>query len=272
MSVAKITWFQWPNVLAADAACIAVVWQLALARTFSLRMHWAETVVLGLSVWLTYMGDRWLDARSILSFKTQRHHFAHTHSQILIPIWTTLLIGNLTVACIWLQWADLLRGFGLLTLCIVYTVALRIRWFSRHIPKELLVAGIFSSGLGLFFVEAPIAHRGVLYTLVLTFGLLVLLNCTLLAKAEIAIDRDHGDSSFVQQWPRLTQFIRKWLICTVFIAAFAIGQQQLAWAVQLILIASIYLYLEHRHNRIHPEYLRILTDSILLLPVSLLLL
>ena len=53
--------WQWPNLLAVDAALIALAWQAAFAAALGNEVSAAAQIVLGLSVWLTYMADRLFD-------------------------------------------------------------------------------------------------------------------------------------------------------------------------------------------------------------------
>lgn len=53
----------WPNLLSLDAPAVALVWQDFLARTFGIPLRMPARLVLGLTVWAIYLGDRLLDVR-----------------------------------------------------------------------------------------------------------------------------------------------------------------------------------------------------------------
>ncbi len=53
----------WPNVLSLDAAFIAALWHVFLARLLGLHTGIAEPAILALSVWIIYVLDHVLDSR-----------------------------------------------------------------------------------------------------------------------------------------------------------------------------------------------------------------
>ncbi|MEC8218990.1 MAG: hypothetical protein VX014_00030, partial [Verrucomicrobiota bacterium] len=74
----SIRLWQWPNILAVDTALAAILWQLGLVRALDTEIGWAASVVLGLSVWLTYVADRLFDvwSREKVALFSLRHQFA----------------------------------------------------------------------------------------------------------------------------------------------------------------------------------------------------
>ena len=61
----RIKIWQWPNVLGLDAAAIAMAWMGVFAAYSEGNPPDAATyLVLGLSVWLTYLADRLLDVQN----------------------------------------------------------------------------------------------------------------------------------------------------------------------------------------------------------------
>ena len=174
--------WQWPNILAIDAALVAVLWQLALARVLNIEIGWGASGVLGLSVWLTYVADRLYDVRSrekVLLFSL-RHQFAKRYSQTLWHVWFVLLAMNLLLAR-QLTAMQVKNGSLLLIFCLLYTV-LNQKLSRRFFPKEICVALIYAGGVIIFLpVAHPIGFFGV-------FTLLCLLNCLMIGAREKVID------------------------------------------------------------------------------------
>lgn len=243
-----------------------MVWQRALARAFDLEVSASESIVLGLSVWLTYMGDRWLDSRKLdpENIRTLRHGFAHRYALSLFGIWCILLGFDIGLAFAFLSPTDLLLGCTLLSLCILYTVLLQIKKLSRFVPKELLVAIIFSGGITVFLFDQPIVTPLDFTLSVFAFFVLAFTNCCLLSVAEIEIDRHHGHHSLVQHFPPFGKHIAKLNLLTIGIALLLAIRNQLPLAIITSFIAFLYILLDRYHRSIHPEYLRLITDGALL--------
>lgn len=175
--------WQWPNLLALDAALIAVAWQVALANAMGLALPMAACVVLALSVWLTYLADRLLDVaqRPADQLLSTRHAFAKRHTRMLWRIWTAVLTLNVMTAFFSLRAVGLQKGFLLLLLCLIYT-ALNQRLSRRFFPKEAFVALIYTGGV-VVFQQAPIPT-----TFAWFFALLCFFNCLIIGVKEKSID------------------------------------------------------------------------------------
>jgi len=176
--------WQWPNILALDAVLAAVLWQAFFAAGTAPGYAWSEAAVLGLSVWLTYTADRLLDVsrRPPDSLISVRHRFAQGHSRALRLSWAAVLGADVGLAFLFLEAWQLQRGGLLLLGCLGYTF-LHQALFPRFFPKEVFVAPIFASGVWIF-LDTP--RPGLAW---LSFALLCLLNCLLIARKERAVDR-----------------------------------------------------------------------------------
>lgn len=187
-----------PNDLALDAALAAVVWHWAFARALDFPASLASLAVLGLSVWLVYMGDRWLDAlgRSAHQLPTQRHRFAARHRKTIPFVWLGLLVVDVVLAVKGLTNEEFLAGLVLLAASVLYTIGVQRR-LPRRWTKEAQVALIFSAGVGAFFVGHAMndAQAAVLMGSLAVFALVCFINCALLARWEIEADRAMGRSS-----------------------------------------------------------------------------
>ena len=51
----------WPTILSLDAPAVALVWQALLARVIGLSLATHHVGLLGLSVWLAYATERWIE-------------------------------------------------------------------------------------------------------------------------------------------------------------------------------------------------------------------
>jgi hypothetical protein len=179
----RISLWQWPNVLALDAAAIAVAWQAVFASQLPGGPGGSGHLVLALSVWLTYQADRLLDVggRADAQIKSARHRFAKNAHGLLWKIWFALLGLDLLIAFLGLSAGQLMSGFALLFFCLIYTV-LNQKLSKHFFPKELCVAAIFTGGTQVFLPDRVDGLS------TLTFALLCLANCLIIAQKEKAVD------------------------------------------------------------------------------------
>lgn len=251
----KIQPWQWPNLLAIDAALIAMVWQVGLADALGLPLSMSARVVLALSVWLTYLADRLFDVarRPATLLLSARHAFAKRHTPTLWRVWSGVLALNLTIALLSLRMESLLKGALLLSLCLAYTV-LNQRLSRRFFPKEAFVALIFTGGV-VVFQQAAVPLDFALF-----FALLCLLNCLIIGAREKVIDARmevHSIAPIVaEHWLGLSALVLHWLVIIVApVGAVAMSAGFLALGVLHIF-----------RSRIRVETFRVLADMSLLLP------
>lgn len=257
-SVRSIRWWQWPNVLALDAALVAVGWQQWLSGGTGL----APGLVLGLSVWLTYTGDRWLDMRKLPweRIMTARHRFAKRWQKELLIIWLAVLVMTVAIAIAGLSRQQFGYGLALLLVCIAYTWLIQRR---RRIPKETLVALIMTAGVVLFLGEKT-ANWGTMGAL-LGFFLLCFANCVLIAWRECDIDRVMVRDSLAlrdRQAKAVADTCLLWVI-GIGVVLLVFGYRSAA----MLCVCALALYAIGKDGgRIGPERFRVLADGILLLP------
>lgn len=249
--------WQWPNILAVDAAIIAVLWQQWLNRTGTI-----PALVLGLSVWLIYTADRLLDAQKLSDNQllTARHRFAHRWQKPLFLVWLIVLLIDISLAVTGLTPEQFLSGAVLLGLGVGYTLAVYHR---RRIPKELLVALIFALGTRVFLI-GPFPNPA-LFTATLGLFLLAFANCVFIAYREMTLDRQMQHPSLARQHPRS----RTWAFIGLAVAC-ALGLT-LATTVSthylMLSISSIALILLGYYAHQFPaELFRVLADAVLLIP------
>lgn len=252
MSKPKISPWQWPNILALDAALIAVAWQAVIAHTHNASIGIPEKVVLGLSVWLTYLADRLFDVRnrSKPELLAARHQFAKHNAKRLWIIWWFALIVNVSFAATGLSCAQLMGGLILLCCCLTYT-GLNQGLSTRFFPKELCVATIFAGGVLIFI---PSAYN---WLILVHLSSLYLLNCLQISKNELTVDAALRVHSLASTGSRLI-----WAIIGVFLgSAIALaGSQQTNLALVSsssgLSLAALHLFRRH----ISLEHFRVLSD------------
>jgi hypothetical protein len=244
--------WQWPNVLALDAALIAPLWLFALECAHRVEIGWAAHVVLGFSVWLTYVADRLYDVRSrdASALLSLRHRFSKRYASQLWYVWFTVLGLDLLLAT-QLTCVQLKNGALLLAICLVYTW-LNQKLSRRFFPKEVCVALIYAGGVSIFLPKlAPLGF-------VEAFAFLCLMNCLIIGAKEKHIDskmRVHSVATLVAE---------RWLTPLALIGAGLViwGGGEL-W--QELTVSFLLLGLLHRYRaRIEIEVFRVLVDAALL--------
>src|SRR5437660_1218002 len=81
----------WLSLLCLDAPLVAVAWQWLFARSFGARLPLSLRVLLFLTAWLIYLGDRFADtirlpAASPISL---RHRFCREH---MVGWWVAIVV------------------------------------------------------------------------------------------------------------------------------------------------------------------------------------
>ncbi|WP_269522819.1 hypothetical protein [Coraliomargarita parva] len=248
-----IRWWQWPNVLAWDAALVALAWQALLAAGLGRPWHPAAATVLGLSVWLTYLADRLFDVRQRRAddLLSVRHRFAKRHSKRLWYIWFGVLLIDMTLAFALLDQPQLNRGFLILGLSATYTY-LNQRLSPRFFPKEICVAIIFAGG------SAALLPPPFPWIPALALALLCFINCLMVASREREVDaalRVHS----LTHWPLLPQMALVSLMA-VPVEWLLPPAHQIAHLLSLAALAGLFV----KRHKIPVEHYRVFADSVLI--------
>ena len=254
MSGRTIRLWQWPNILGLDAAGIAMAW----LGIFTMHARPPEQpgaaayLVLGLSVWLTYLADRLFDVsgRPTEALLSIRHRFAKAHFRRLWEAWGVLLTIAIATAVCCLQAFQLKAGFLLLIVCLIYSL-LNQRCAKRFFPKEVFVAAIFTAGTQVFLSTPQLDLP------VLTLALLCLTNCLVIAERERRVDARLRVHSLAKHLP--TQWL--WVLIGLTCGLAACSQLRLALLPPAFAIALLF----HRRSSISVESYRVLCDASLLL-------
>ena len=250
----RIRLWQWPNRLALDAALIALVWQAAVAQILEFPINASAQIVLGLSVWLTYMADRLFDVakRPIEQLHSTRHRFAKQHFRVLWGFWFNILIVNIGVALTGLSFNQLRNGAVLLALCLLYT-ALNQALSRRFFPKEICVAIIYAGGVIVFLLP-----NAKLWLPTGTLTLLCLINCLMIGAKERCVDA-------ALQVRSLAQLPTPLIIALEVTCGLSLYFMDRAWALPIGLSLGVLLMIHANQKRLSVEAFRVLTDSALLI-------
>lgn len=138
------------NVLSLDAPFVALAWQDLIAHQLDASLLFSQRIVLGLTTWLVYAGDRLLDARPELDSQSRlpRHRFAGRNRRKLLALWGIGAIGNLLLIPVAMSRGAWPVAIGLGIALVLYFLACERfpRIARRLIPRESVVS--------LFFVTA----------------------------------------------------------------------------------------------------------------------
>lgn len=209
----------WLNILSLDAPLVAVVWQDFFARSLGVKLPATPRLVLGLSIWLAYAADRWLDGWKIPpgAAMTPRHRFAQKYRVPLAWIWVVVLLANLALSCFFLPFSLFERGLALVLGVAVY-FALN-QWPATKQPlrgfKELSVGILFAAGTAIFITPPTGAAFVAFWWACSAWCLLAFLNCYAIACWEVKADRSAKQESIITRWP--------FLACRLKFAAFLVG-------------------------------------------------
>lgn len=270
----KPHWWQWPTVLSLDAPAVAVAWQWLVARSAGDTLAWHHHVVLGVSVWLAYSADRWIEGWRLPAdqMQTQRHLFYLQHRWTTFVGWVTMLVAAVGLAVHTLSLRELQSGLLVLLPVLLYLLSHQLvhRHHPLRVPKEMCVALLFAAGVVCFtLARIPNAWSQVAAPLGL-FGLLCFTDCALISLWEHEVDRHHGQTSLALQYPGSRRLVRllPWIIAAIALG-FAVTESGPLRIATLCAAASGVLLglVDRRHPRHGRQLSRVLADVVLLTPL-----
>ena len=265
-------WWQWPTVLSLDAPAVCVVWHALLAHVAGTRPGWPQGIVLGASVWLAYVADRWIEAWRLdpIDIRTERHHFYQLRRWPVALVWLLVFVADLVVATTTLTTRELLAGTVLLVLVLVYLLSHQLvhrhrRW---RLPKELCIALLLTGGVCVFLITTP--QVDALTASAALFGLLCFANCALISHWEHDVDVAHQQSSLAvdsDNPPWLIPLL-PWTVAGVALASFAVSVDPQRIVAACTLASAVLLGIVDRLERqTGRRVARVLSDVALLTPV-----
>lgn len=264
-------WWQRPTILSLDAPLVSVLWQALLARVVLLRLDWPATAVLGLSVWLAYAADRWIEGWRVdrRVVQTPRHRFYQRHAWPVAVVWGIVLAVDLWLALSRLSGFDLLAGSLLLLAVVAYLLSHQLvhRHHPWRVPKEICVAALLSGGVAVFLLHGPaVSQLAVPLTL---FGLLCLANTSLISAWEQQVDLAQGQTSLVIDSPGTAPIIHRlpWYIAAIAaVAALMLDDAGRIAAICAGASALLLAAVDRAEPRIGWQAARVLSDVALMTP------
>jgi hypothetical protein len=251
-----------------------VLWQLAIARSASVRVGAAEVTVLGCSVWLAYAADRWIEGCRLLpeDIQTHRHRFYHRWRWPIAAVWIAVFILDFGAALRSLPAREFKAGVLMLVPVAAYLFSHQFvhrirRW---RAPKEVCVAVLLGGGALLFPACQPGAYVPGTVISVSLFALLCFSNCTLISLWECDVDRSQGQTSLALQFARAPALIRAlpWTLFFLSATAWAASGPKFGAAPACAAASSLLLGLvDLAKSRIGRIPARVLADVALMTPL-----
>ncbi|WP_146180262.1 hypothetical protein [Opitutus sp. ER46] len=214
-------WWQWPTVLSLDAPAVVMAWQALLGASAGVAIGWAETLVVGASVWLAYAADRWLEAARLplARLRTPRHRFYADHRRAVVVAWVLVLVADVALALRELDRRELTTGLVLLAPVLLYVLSHQFlhREARGRVPKEIIVALLITGGAAVFVLAAPGIDSAVIGPALGLLAAVCFTNVALICVWEVPVDTAHGQLSLARQFPRCRPALRAlpWLLAAL---------------------------------------------------------
>jgi hypothetical protein len=272
-----------------DAPSVAVVWSVAFAWAAGAHLPLWVPVLLALTLWAVYIGDRLLDARS--GFRSaqsehlhERHYFHWRHRRILLPLAVTAACSAGLLILIFMPFKARVQDSLLAAGFLAYFARVhsmhksRRLFFSRLFSKELLVGMLFTIGCALPALRLMTAALRPMLWVVGFFALLAWFNCRAIDSWESnglnSIGTDPtAKAESGQAWAAMrTGLYGSLLACFGFVLAAWLYASFPRPAMLLLagsLSALLLAWLDRRQSRMTVVALRTAADLVLLTPALL---
>jgi hypothetical protein len=296
-----------PRVLAAwhlaslDAPTVAVVWSLAFAWANDRRLALWIPLLLALTTWAVYVGDRLLDARSGLRPPAQnalreRHYFHWRHRHLLLPLAVVAACCAAGIVLASMGPVARERDSVLAAAAFVYFSGVHLRHDSRPtlprflrrlFSKEFLVGVLFTAGCVLpawprsHVSTAAASSLWPFWITAAFFAALAWLNCNCIARWEAADvartthrNRTQNEPAKLRSGVKTNRFAAALLAAAgilLALAAHASHPRAAALIATGALSALLLALLDRTREHITPLALRAAADLVLLTPMVLLL-
>lgn len=269
-----IRWWQWPTVLSLDAPLVAVLWQDVLARGAGVALGAAPRFVLGASVWLSYVGDRWFEGWRVSpqNLLTPRHWIYRRWRWPVMAIGSLMIAADVAVARLGLSRLDFDAGLMLLGAVLAYLLShqamhRRVAW---RLPKELCVGLLFGAGAALFILPGRPGALGAIAAPLACFAGLCFANCALISVWERDLDLRRGETSLSRQFARGEPLSRAlpWVLLVVSAAAAAgLGPSQRPALACAAAASALLGAVDRLESRLGRQAARVLADLVLMTPI-----
>ena len=263
-------------MLSLDAPAVTVSWQWLFATVCGVHLHWPESTVVAISIWLAYVADRWFEGWRVApdAMRTQRHRFYQQHRWAVATAWCVGLLADLAIAFSALTERELTAGVVLLAPTLLYLLSHQLlhrhrRW---RAPKEVCIAFLLAGGASVFVVAAPGVNIEPLFAPIVIFGALCFANVALIAVWEQEIDETHGQVSLARQFRGAAGVSRAfpWVLAAVIAATLfsplPVSRPAAACGIASALLLAV---LDRAEHRIGWQLSRVLADFVLLTPAVL---
>jgi hypothetical protein len=268
-----VKWWQWPTVLSLDAPVVAAVWQWYLGLIAGVPVGWAETAVLGTSVWLAYAADRWFEGWRVApeAVCTPRHRFYQLHRWSVAGVWVAVLLSDITLSCTRLTTRELAAGAILLVPAMLYVFSHQVLHRHRRLrlPKEICIALLIAGGTSVFVFATPAAHHERIIIPLSLFVLLSFANVLLIGVWEHEVDKIQGQVSLARQFSIASRFARivPWIIVVTTVACRLKTDLPISTTGCVAGSALLLVWVDRLERKISWQPARILADAALLTPL-----
>ena len=257
-----------------DAPTVAVTWALAFAWAAHIQLPLWVPVVLALSAWTAYIGDRLLDAHRATAPLRPRHLFHWKYRRVFLPIAIAAAVIALALILHSMPAAARTRNTILVAAALIYFTSVHSPWRpprsegarKLRIPKELMVGVLFTLACAAPTWARTPAHRAELIAPILCFTALAWLNCHAI---------ECWESANSTPMPRSLAPLQLAAVLGVVTLLFALSAAALhrprlaAFLLAGSFSALLLAILDHYRHRLTPTALRAAADLVLLTPLPL---
>lgn len=274
-TIPKWNFLYWTNILSLDAPVVAVVWQGFFADLFDVEISFVSRCVLGLTIWLAYVADRWLDGCLLPtgSAITLRHRFAQQHGRTLAAAWIIVFVANFIWALNGLSSCEFVFGLALASIAVAYLFGVHVKVLRGAVgaSKEMWVAVLFSLGAGVFVFPNLDAGAAPFWGCLLILAALCFVNCLLVSSWEREEDAQQAQPSMAIRWkfePRSVRGIAVMLMFAALAVCLIWWGQPVGWTAGIAALSFLLLgLLDVVAEPLSPSLRRLLADAALLSPL-----
>ncbi len=266
-------WWLWFHLLSLDAPTVSVIWALLFARCYGVRLAFPEEAVLGLTVWVIYVGDRLSDGWRATDYAglQHRHFFYAQHRTPLVCLGALAASADLWLIAANLGAAELLAGLKFAAIVGAYLLCVHASpdWIVQFLPKELVVGILFAAGTTLpVWSKNSAFSENWRFSLTL-FALLCSLNCLSIEcwERNSANDVAHVSELILGGKVRISEFAAG--LMTFALAPFCghtFAPSLKLLAVPVFLSALLIFCLNFFRDQLSLRALRVLVDLVLVVP------
>lgn len=271
---APVTLRLW-HLTSLDAPTVAFVWTLAFAWAARIHVPLWLPIVVSLSAWACYIGDRLMDARKARrnaarlyesNSLRERHHFHWRNRKLLLPIAVLAACAALILVLRFMPLHAQERDSALAFAAFAYFGSIHAVTGKRRtlLPKELLVAIVFTLACAAPAFTRASSRSELLLVPIAILIALAWLNCHAI---------ETWESSFIQTANGIHKLAYPLSAVAFVIAATAafLHTPRIAALLAMASLSAALLGLLDRHREhLTPLALRIAADLVLLTPLALL--